>query len=182
VGDTVSYVKSNSDRTSWVINEATGQLSIMEQRMDSECGPGYVLKMAYELDVKLKGKQKGDMGIFVPEALFASLFKEGKTAYGAFDITHKGYAKATSAKGVTYEQCSVNHATNVDHLFKPGAGSTGKAKVLWVNHQGSIKSVKDLEINFKAHKDVPVLGAVEINVSGISNNGVSFKIGMDANF
>lgn len=179
VDESASYMRNSSlSRTSLIIRHATGSLTVMETPNGMECA-GVVVKMDYDLDVLVKGKQVGDMGLCVPTVLFQNLTRAGKMSYGAFDLTTQGTASATDANGTTYENCSVVLADNVNPKYEPTMGSSDKAKVLWINHRGSIEWVKDLKISFKSHPDVPVVGAVQIDVSGVSNNGVSFKVGLD---
>lgn len=176
VGETMSYSR-NADRTSKIIRGATGKLKIVQAPSNMVCD-GVVVQMDYELDVLIKGKQKGDMGVCVPQMLFDNLTKEGSMSYGAFDLTNKGLATGKDASGKSYTDCTVVHADKVDQNYVPV--SNDKAKVMWINHNGSIKFVTNLEITFKSHSSVPVLGAVEVDVSGVSNNGIAFKVGLDA--
>lgn len=182
VGDTVNYER-NKDRTSKIIRTARGSLSVVNAPAGQSCN-GTVIKLDYELDVLLKGKQKGNIGVCVPNSLvgtnfYADLASAGTKSFGAFDLQHKGFDSATDANGRTYNRCDVVSAINVDHNFQPEMGNTNQAKVMWIDHQGDIKYVTNMKISFKAAPGVKVLGAVEVDVSGVSNNGVSFKAGMD---
>lgn len=180
VGDTVSYER-NADRTSKIIRGAKGALTVIGVPQGYSCNGGTVVKLDYELDVLLKGKQTGDMGVCVPNAIFGSSFytdlKIGPKQFGAFDLEHMGMGSATDTNGKTYPGCDVVRAMNTDHQFVPS--NSNQAQVLWINHTGKIKYVTDLEITFKAAKNVKVLGAVEIDVNGISDSGISFDVGLD---
>jgi hypothetical protein len=179
VGDKTSYVK-NKERTAWLIKDATGSLEVLEHLTSGDLGPGYVVKLSYKLDVRIRGEQTGDVGIFLPEQVFAQGFYDelsrSAMSFGVFDITSLGAASAVDAKGTQYANCTATKTVNINHEF---SGVGNKAKVLWFNHEGSIKSATNLEIKFRASPNVPVIGAVEIDVSGVSNNGIGFHAGLD---
>lgn len=178
MGDKVTYTR-NSSRTSGIIRGATGALTVVPVPAGMTCENGTVIKMDYELNVLIKGKQKGDIGVCVPNSMLARNFYSdmksmGTMDFGAFTLAHEGMV---NAQGKT---CNAMHAENVDHHFKPASGEADKAKVMWINKiQGSIQWVRDLDVQFKAADGVKVLGAVEIDVKGVSDSGVSFTVGLD---
>jgi hypothetical protein len=174
VGETVSYTR-NSSRTDWLIRGASGALTVLERR-----DGGYIVKMTYELDVLLRDKQSGDIGMFIPDAIFSENFYKdlsvvNEIPFGAFTIKHMGAENIGE-----YGQCNVARAFKVDHNFKPDEMDKTKAQVLWIHHKGKIQAVSNLEITLKVNPGIPVLGAVQADVSGVSNNGIGFKAGLDA--
>jgi hypothetical protein len=176
IGDTVSYQR-NGDRTSSIIRGATGAMTLVETPEGMSCEDGIVIKLDYDLNVLVSGQQKGDIGVCVPHSVFgadfyANLARMGKEEFGAFELEHDGFVNIDGKK------CDRVHAMNVKHNYERGSDNT-KAKVLWINHQGSIKSVTQLEFSFTAKDGVPVLGAYQIDVKGVSNRGISFKVGLD---
>lgn len=174
VGDSVTY-KRNNDRTSFIIRGASGSLKVIEP--SNLYGPGYILRLDYYLNVLLKGEQKGDIGIFVPALMLASGFykeleQKKQMSFGVFSIAHNGHADLPGRK------CSIISADGINHKFNPK--DKDKAKIIWFNWEGSITSVSDLKVTFKTHPKVGILGAVEIDISGVSNNGIGFDVGLDA--
>ena len=183
VGEEVSY-EMNRDRTSWLIRSGNLKLSVVEHRAESEYGPGYIVRIDYMLNVFMRGKQEGNVGLFVPEVVFGSNFysdlEENPTmSFGSFDIEYLGQGDAEDADGMSYE-CTKARVYNIEPSYTPGTTDGSESKVLWIEHSGSIEFVNDLELKLRVNPNVPVLGAVQIDVSGVSNNGIGFEAGLDA--
>jgi hypothetical protein len=120
--------------------------------------------------------------MFMPSSIMASNFhselaKNKQMPFGVFSIEHKGMQDAKDANGNVYHDCSAALSSNVDYKFE---GALGMAKVI-KNEKivGPIQWVTNLEISIKAHPSMPVIGAVQIDIAGKSNNGIPFTIGID---
>lgn len=184
VGDSVSYVR-NSNRTDMKVWGAQGSVEVINTN-DSQCPNGYVVKMKYDLDVYFKGKQTGELGVCVPKFMFNSDFyidlsQKGMMSFGSFNMSHQGKSNAVDANGTEFQQCDVIYSDNINHNFKTNNDDANNAWIMWFNWNGSIEWVTDLKVTFRSNRAVKVLGAVEIDISGVSNNGISFNIGLDAN-
>ncbi len=184
IGDTASYkLSSNKDRTSSLVKKATGALTVVPLPRGKSCEAGTVIKLEYELEVMLKGKQKGDIGICVPPNMVGTTFYDnlaeyGQQSFGSFALEHAGRTSATDANGKDYDTCHAIEGSKIDHNYKRG-DELNHAEVLWFNHEGKIKAVRNLEVAYKASRGVPVLGAVEIDIRGISDAGINFRVGLD---
>lgn len=184
IGDKVEY-EMNRGRTSWIIRSGKGSLTVMSHRATGEHGPGYVVKMEYALDVIMRGEQKGDIGLFIPEKIFEETFLHElaaakKMSFGSFDITYSGQGRATTAHGMSYD-CFKARVNNIKPDHKLSLRGV-EAELSWINHHGSIKWVKDLELNISFNNQVPVIGAVQLDIKGTTNNGITFEGGLDAKF
>ncbi len=179
VGDTANYLK-NSSRTSWLIKDATGSLKVIEQITTGDMGPGYVVNLKYRLNVVMRGEQSGDMDIFVPKQVFAADFyddiKNQSLSLGVFKVRYLGKSSAKDSSGQEYDNCSMVELSEFDHNF---AGTNNQAKVIRFNHHGSIEYVNNLNIKFRSHPDAALIGAVEMDISGVSSNGIGFYAGLD---
>lgn len=182
VGDSVSYIKNNN-RTSKLISNARGDLSIVQQGNIEGFGAGYVVRLAYELDVFLRGKQNGQVDMFVPNIMMQDDFydvlkNQGRMNFGTFSLAYENEGMCRDANNHTYDHCTYMNVFDINHNFD-GSGANA-ARIMRFEHSGTIESISNLEIKIKAHRDVAVLGAVELDISGQSNFGIPFKIGMDA--
>lgn len=181
VGEEIKYVR-NGDRTDFKIRGASGKLKVVKY-VASDKNPGYIVNMDYNLKVLVKGEQTGNLDIFLPESMFKPDFYsrlEAKSiSFGLFNMEHGGKVSATDKGGKSYS-CNVGQASDINHKFEPKPSDKDVAQVIAMKTDGSIKSVSDLKITIKANPDVPVIGAVQIDVSGVSDSGIAFKAGMDA--
>lgn len=180
IGDSVSYVR-NSKRTSKKVMRAEGKLTVIETPRGYSCN-GTTIEMAYKISVLIKGKQEGSIGLCVPNSLLDPNFYgllariDEVRSYGAFKLSHDGMTSATSASGIVYGNCHELFSNHIDDHFK--ATTSEHAQVLWVTNSGSIERVDNIEVKFKAADGVKVLGAVTVDVSGVSG-GTSFEVGFD---
>lgn len=184
VGESVNYVL-NSSRSTWLIRSGSATAKVLEYRASSEYGPGYVVKVNYDLSVLLRGRQHGEIGLFVPEKVMMpdfmpNLMNDHPMSLGSFMLDYEGQANASDSAGNMYNKCSMIRMYDINHLYRPSDFTKEEATVLWFNHQGNISAINDLEIKMKVHGQVPVLGAVQIDISGASDAGISFEAGMDA--
>jgi hypothetical protein len=180
VGDKVEYVRSS--RSSMAIRGATGSLQVMEKINDTRYGsPGYIVDVIYNLQVIIRGEQSGVVRMFVPESLFDQLHGHGvNNSYGSFNLDFKNFADAKDSHNTAYPNCSTFEATKIDHKYVPAEGSKNQVHIISHQHKGSIAAVTDLKISFKSHPDILVAGAVEIDISGVSDFGNQFTASLDA--
>lgn len=182
-GDKAAYVV-NKSRTSSIITNAKGNMEVIEVVNNSEFGAGYLVGIHYELNIFLKGAQKGYIEMFLPSSILEANFhgelaKNGPKSFGAFSIEHKGTHNVKDANGNEYHSCNMALSTNVNYQF---VGGVGMAKVTQNQKiEGPIQYVTDLQIGIKAHANIPVIGAAQLDISGKSNNGIPFSIGLDFN-
>lgn len=191
IGERAAYsLNDSSERSSWVIKTGKADAKIVRfEENDPEYGPGFIMEINYEMDVRFKGKQKGKINILVPEEVFYANFisefaRNHPRSYGTFDIDYLGMVNATDANKRSYNSCAKVKIFNVSTNYTP-RGSRG---IRMLSHESisfdtagnriSAVDFEDLEIIMKVHPSLPVLGAVQLDVSGVAF-GVSFKAGFD---
>ncbi len=191
VGEKAAYTLNNSSsRSSWIIKDGKADAKVLNYDANNSAGPGYIMEINYDLTVRFKGHQQGTIKLFVPEQVFAANFISELAAhhplsFGSFDLDYHGVANAKDANDRNYNSCAKTRIFNIDPNYVPHM-SFHKAqflshKMINVDDYGNrIKGleIEDLEVNLKVHDSVPVLGAVQLDVSGTSS-GVSFKAGFD---
>lgn len=184
IGERANYkLDSSSDRSSWLIKRGEAKAAVTEYRVDEKFGPGYVITINYDLDIRFYGKQTGTIALLVPELVFGDQFYPDLIAthpikMGGFDIDYEGMSSATDSASNSYDQCFMTRIFNIDPKYYPKDMTSGAVLVLWQKHQGLLSDIEELEIKLKVHPSVPVLGAVQIDISGMST-GIDFSAGLD---
>lgn len=172
VGETASYLLDRSrDRTSRLIKSGEANAEVASFVQHEKLGPSYVVDIQYDLKVSLVGNKRGSIGLIVPEALFNDQFyndlERTKTSdLGVFKIDYEGTSSAADSSGTNYEQCVMTRIYDINTEEYPIPGTNNGVMVLWHKSEGVKADVNNLEIKLKIHPDVPVLGAVEIDLSG----------------
>lgn len=184
VGEKAHYRKSaNSARTSFVVRDAGGVLEVLEDKTSDLNRPGYIVKLTYDINVRIKGWQRGAITAFLPASIFASTFysnleNEQSIDFGTFVADHIGMASATDGLGNLFADCHSIELTKINHQFKPAPSDKDKVEVLsFDKFEGEIESLDNVNVKFRAHSSVPGIGAVELDISGVTS--IAFKAGMD---
>lgn len=183
IGEVASYILNDSnDRTSWLIRDGEGQSSVVELREDPKLGPVYLVNIEYSFDVLFAGNHNGVIGLLVPVTMFEEQFYEDlKTTHpvnmGSFKVDYLGMARGRDNENNTYDQCMKIRLFDVDQNYRP---IRTEPRVHIISHEstGSLNDVENLVLNFKKHATIPVLGAVEIDISGKAR-GIDFRVGLD---
>ncbi len=184
VGERAGYIlNDSSSRTSWIVKDGSADLIVKEYRNDDELGEGYVVEVKYTLEVRFKGTREGSIGLFVPGLLFEETFvnelkDDHPMSFGSFDIDYLGQTGAKDAQDNWYDQCAMTRIYNIDPDYDPINDGMAQASILWTEHVGFDLDIKDLEIQVTVHNDVPVLGGVQLDFSGVSN-GMNVRAGFD---
>lgn len=179
VGQEAAYTVNN-DRSSWLIEGGSGQAKVTELRNDPKIGQAYVVTIDYEVDILFHGSEKGNIGLLVPEQMFSQQFyqdlKQDKTiAMGVFTVEYQGTSNVSDADGNEYDQCTDARVYDIDPSLYPIGRPA--VNVLWHKRE-NVTSVENIELNVSIHHSVPVLGAVQIDVSG-DIHGMDFTLGLD---
>jgi hypothetical protein len=182
VGQKANYaLDSSSDRTHWMIKSGRGEANITEFRADSEGGPAYVVSIGYEFSVRMVGTQKGNIGLLVPATMFtdqfyADLVKNHPVNFTGFSVDYEGMSKATDANGNDYEDCMMLRIFDID-LDNPPLAGDSNLSILWHKIEGD-PVIENPVMHVKAHPNIPVLRAVQIDFSGEAY-GFELNAGMD---
>lgn len=180
VGENADYVlNDSSERSSWIIKNGKADATVKSYQASGPFGPGYVVEISYDLSVRFKGRQQGTIGLLVPEQIFAANFINELAAnhpmsFGSFDLDYHGEASAKDANDRLYNPCSKTRIFNINSNNRPNTSHTNGVYVLY--SMGD--EIENLEVKMKVHDSVPVVGAVELDVSGKAS-GISFKAGFD---
>lgn len=180
VGEKANYVlNDSSDRSSWIIKNGKAEATVKSYETSGPFGPGYVVEIKYDLSVRFKGRQQGTIGLLVPEQIFAANFinelaSHHPMSFGTFDLDYHGEASAKDANDRLYNPCSKTRIFNINSNYHPNTAHTNGVFVLYAMGD----EIENLEVKMKVHDSVPVVGAVELDVSG-SASGISFKAGFD---
>jgi hypothetical protein len=183
-GENASYIlNKDRERTSWLIKSGTGTALVGEKVDHEELGPCYEVSIEYEFDVRFIGKNKGTIGLLVPERVFLPTFysqlrEDQSYSFGSFDVEHLGVTDAKDADDNYYEICDEIKIFNIDKDYQPISLNENNTKIIWFKSEGILNEVENLEIKMRVDESLPVLGSVQIDVSGRAQ-GTNFKAGMD---
>lgn len=182
VGENAGYELNRSrDRTSWVIRGGEGVGTVTELRNDEKIGAAYVVSIEYSFDILFHGQQNGVIGLLVPAAMFEDQFYDDlqqrhPAKLGVFDIDYLGTGNARDNDNNSYDQCLLLRIFNIDPNYQPVVRDASKIAVLF--HESTMGEVENLELKLKTHESIPVLGAVQIDISGKAR-GIDFRAGLD---
>lgn len=183
IGEIAEYnLNGSSDRTSWLIRSGEGKATVAEYRDHETLGPSYVVSIDYSFEVRFMGRKSGNIGLLVPVAMFEDQFYDDlKNTHpvdlGAFNVDYEGMSSARDNENNAYNECMMIRLFDIDPSYKPLVGPTPTTTLLWHNSSGP-GSIEDLELNLKTHATVPVLRAVQIDISGKAR-GFDFYAGLD---
>jgi hypothetical protein len=181
IGEQASYIlNDDSNRTAWLIRDGEGQATVVEMINDANIGPAYVVSIDYSFDLRIGGAKQGNIGLLVPARMFEEQFYDNLKAthpvdVGAFDVDYLGISRARDNENNAYDQCMLIKFFNVDPSYRPIPRASSVA-ILW--HESTMGALEDIVLNFKRHATVPVLGAVQIDMSA-KVHGISMKAGFD---
>lgn len=177
VGEQASYVvDTESGRTTWLVTDGSGKVTVTEFREDERLGPSYLLTIEYDLEVQFMGRQKGSIGLLAQEKLFSEQFlEELKTTHPvdlvSFQIDYEGMSSCVDSEDNEYQECANVKIFDVDPSYYP--------VLLWHESENALgASFENLEIKAKVNNTVPVLGGVQLDVSGVIS-GFDVSLGLD---
>lgn len=176
-------LNDSSDRTSWLIKSGNGNAKVTEFREDPKLGPVYVVTINYDFNVRLYGRQKGKINLLAPAALFTDQFYQDlknnhPLDVGSFHVDYEGVSAATDASSNEYEECVMTRIFNIDPAYQPTVNQLFSIQIISQEHEGPLSSIENLEIRAKIHPTIPVLKAVQIDISGKAY-GFSLIAGLD---
>lgn len=180
-GETASYtLNGDSSRTSWMIKEGEGTATVKEMRNDPKVGPAYVVDIDYYFDVMFKGEKRGTISLLVPAAMFGDEFYDNlKVTHpvdvGSFKVDYMGMSRARDNENNAYDQCMMIKIFDVNTKFR---SNVEEPRVTVLSHVTTMGEIDNIVLNMKTHDSVPVLGAVQIDMSGTAS-GINVKAGFD---
>jgi len=182
VGQEASYALTrDSGRNAWLIKAGQGKTTIESYQADSAT---YLVKIDYDVNIRLHGPEKGSIEIAIPEAMFTDQFFIDLTTnhpvdFGDFKIDFDGMATVTDAQGNSYEQC---YKTRLYDINTGASGGKNRAvpgiRVLRHEGTGILAEIENLVIRLAINSDVSALGAVQVDISGKAS-GFNIRAGFD---
>lgn len=160
VGDNVSYILSKDyDRSSWFIENGKAILTV-EDMNAGENKNDLILAISYSFEVTLYKTISGSINIPVPLSMFNEDFtedlkKNGTLIQEGFKIDYLGTTSAEDFNGNFYDQCTAMRIYDIKD-----------------------SGFDDLKFEIRVHPSIPLLGAVELNISG-EVEGFEFIAGLD---
>jgi hypothetical protein len=183
VGESAYYVVDRaSSRTSSLVLSGNLTATIAQYNPDAE-PPTYDANIDYTLKLQFLGTRTGSIAMSVDEAYFSTDFLEKLRADGEFvgakfKVRHLGYADARTKDGHTYPNCDKVLIYDIDTSSSGSAPFLGLATSLLARSGVAGEELEDLQITAHIAPDVPVLGAVKLDVAG-KYQGTSVRAGAD---
>lgn len=180
VGEKAKYILDNSRaRTTSMIRSGTALAEITGYLRDQKA---FNARLTYDLNIDWVGRKSGEKELAAPEEYFQPEFleklrREKKIVLPRFTVTHMGFADAKDKNGKLYRNCDKVMISDIKQahevpFFELLEESFGQVAVV-TNTQ-----IEDLKILAHVSLEVPVLGAVKIDLSGKAS-GFDFKAGFD---
>jgi hypothetical protein len=172
VGDKAHYtLNEDRDRTSYMIK--SGESDVVVESHDDAKG-GYIVKVNYEVVIRPRRTKAGSIKLLVPDVVFTRGFyndleDRGSMEMGQFTMEHLGIIDAVDANGTEYGNCHQVRIYDIDQDAIPQTIA---------ENMGIAVEITDLELNAKICEDLPVIGAVQLDVKG-RVMGMTQKIGFD---
>jgi hypothetical protein len=171
-------------RTTSMIESGSAEAIVTEYLPNHERGPSYNIDLNYDFVVQFYGHQKGtSKWVFAKEffepAFMANLRATGSYITPDYKIRHEGYADAQNKDGILYPHCDViliydvvipEEKNAISSILEAAAGMNPNAK--------DNPQIEDLKIRAHIFAATPVLGAVKLDLSGVTQ-GMSVKAGFD---
>jgi hypothetical protein len=182
VGESAYYeIDASGGRTSSMIRSGEMTASVTQFVENHSQGPSYEVQLDYVFRIVFVGTRSGSEVTAIPAEYFSSEFMEqlrrdGEYHTDQFSARHLGYGDARNMDGRFYHNCDRVLIYNVQ-TASPDLLTAMALKLLGVDpsRRGDIE---DLEIQTMIYPEVPVLGAVKLDVSGVYQ-GTSVKAGSD---
>ena len=171
-------------RTTSMIESGSADAVVTEYLPNHERGPSYNVDLNYDFVVQFYGHQKGTSKWAFSKEFFEPGFMENLRATGSYvtpdyKIRHEGYADAQNKDGVLYPHCDViliydvvipEGKNAISSILEAAAGMNPNAK--------GNPQIEDLKIRAHIFAATPVLGAVKLDLSGVTQ-GMNVKAGFD---
>lgn len=184
VGQKAFYqLDKNPKRTISLLKDGNFLAVIKRYLPHADHGPAMEVDLNYRFNVQLMGEQTGvetsqlDYEYFTKEFL-EKLRKEGKYESPNFKAVHQGYKDVRTLEGKLYPQCDVillYDITDTANMDLRSGLTDFLAGLVDVNPKSD---VQDLKVLTHVYPGIPVLSAVQIDISG-KYEGMNIKAGAD---
>ncbi|NBT59169.1 hypothetical protein EBT16_10340 [bacterium] len=173
----------NPKRTSSMIKDGTFLGTIKKYHPDTDAGPAMEVTLDYKFNVQWVGDQTGvetgfiDYQYFTPEFL-ESLRKNKKYESENFKAIHQGYESVKTLSGKSYPNCDIVLLYDIKDTLNNELRSTLSGFLASIVQAKTQADIQDLKVQIRVYPGIPVLGAVQIDVSG-KYEGMAVKAGAD---
>lgn len=170
-GESAFYrVDRNRDRTSSIISEGKMTASV-ESGPFGEPAPQYTVRVDYEIETYVNGRNSGTEYLVLPAHYFSEEFlqqlrRDGHYETDQFKVDHRGFRDARNMDGREYQGCDILYFYDLKTL-KTDAGLSFLTS-----------GMEDVKITALIKYGVPVLGAVKLDLTG-KYKGQGIKAGAD---
>jgi hypothetical protein len=184
VGQKANYkLDKNPKRTTSLLTDGKFLATIKKYHPDAEGGPAMEVDLDYQFNVQFMGEQKGVESSLVDHKYFTEDFlnelrKNGKYESENFKAVHQGYKDVKTLQGKFYAHCDIILLYDLkDTANMPLKSDLSKflATIVRTDIQADIQNMKIL---MHVYPGVPVLSAVQLDISG-KYDGMAVKDGAD---
>lgn len=172
IGEHAFYrVDRNRDRTSSVISEGKMNARVEPGLLDTESQDSYLVRIDYQIDTYVNGRNEGTEYIHLPAQYFEEAFLQQLRVdkyyeTEQFKVQHLGFRDATNMDGRHYPGCDILYFYDLKTLKSFAVSDFIKS------------GMDDVRITALVKFGVPVLGAVKLDLTG-KYKGQSIKAGAD---
>ncbi|NBX93473.1 MAG: hypothetical protein EB078_00730 [Proteobacteria bacterium] len=184
IGQKANYkLDKNPKRTTSMLKDGTFLATITHYHPNAEGGPAMEVALDYKFNVAMVGEQKGvenallDQAYFTPEFL-EKLRKEGKYESENFKAIHKGYEDVKTLEGKIYAHTDIIFLYDIRDSKNMTLHSDLASFLAAIVRAETKADIEDMKVLMHVYPGVPVLSAVQIDVSG-KYEGMSVKAGAD---
>lgn len=184
VGQKAFYqLDKNPKRTISLLKDGNFLSVIKRYLPDAEHGPAMEVDLNYRFNVQLMGEQTGvetsqlDYEYFTAEFL-DKLREEGKYESPNFKAIHQGYKDVKTLEGKFYANCDVILLYDITDTAQLNLRSGLADFLAGLVDRHPKSDVQDLKVLAHVYPGIPVLGAVQIDISG-KYEGMNIKAGAD---
>jgi len=184
IGQKADYkLDKNPKRTTSLLTDGNFLATITKYHPNTDSGPALEVNLDYRFNVQFMGEQKGVESTLVDHKYFTEEFlnelrKNGKYESENFKAIHQGYKDVKTLQGKFYAHCDVIFLYDLkDTQNMPIRSDVSKflATIVRTDIQADIQ---DMKVLMHVYPGVPVLSAVQLDISG-KYEGMAVKAGAD---
>ena len=180
IGQSANYrLDTNPNRTSSKLKSGTFHAVVTKASITTQGNPAYEVDIDYKLQVAVEGLKQGTQTSSIDQQYFSPEFMETLQTSGQyigddFSAAYQGIESVTTMDGSSYPNCDKILLYN----FRQNQLGEGFVSFFRPLNDGDHNLVQNLKIVAHIFPNMPVLGAVQIDLSG-QYNGRPIMAGAD---
>lgn len=184
VGQKANYkLDKNPKRTTSMLTDGNFLATITKYHPNAEGGPAMEIDLDYQFQVQLMGEQKGVETTLVDHKYFTEEFlnelrTKGKYESENFKAIHQGYKDVKTLQGKFYAHCDVILLYDLKDTQNMPLKSDISGFLATIARTEIHADIKDMKVLMHVYPGVPVLSAVQLDISG-KYEGMAVKAGSD---